>query len=290
MNTMDILLLEEVGSKAQEWKDLVNSSPQYQSRIFSTLGMESGELENPIRVIVETVVKDSIPLICVYTFVDSRMCNGDKGPDVSWMGSVSLSGETTSPLFDFTLKRLIPVCKKFEYTGALSVEVECSKEKIIVASMHVGFRVESIFSLLEMVNYTPESFISQASSGRIESVKFKSSLGISVPVFVLPFPILECTCREYVRPTLEFVSPQNSRHFFAEQVVEGDGRPLGTAGRLGVFTARGDVVGSFSALRDARRRVYRTLNNIGNKDLIYRDDVGYNYEHSFSQLQSWGLI
>jgi phosphoribosylamine-glycine ligase len=77
----------------------------------------------------------------------------------------------------------------------------------------------------------------------------------------------------------------NLKHIWFEDVYFKDGYSCArSSGALGFVTARGVQV------REARRRAYRTVRDLGIPYPLYRTDVGSRASWEYPLLEEWGWI
>jgi hypothetical protein len=103
----------------------------------------------------------------------------------------------------------------------------------------------------------------------------ENDIAISISLSVPPYPYSS----EFLYKTEEFFNPPgaaNSHMYYFKE----------TKGFIGYITARGD------SINEARRRVYRTINNSidQNPNIQFRSDIGYTYDEQVKKLKAWGWL
>ncbi len=224
-----------------------------------------------------------------HSIIDRHLMEGNKGPMVRSMGSVLWLSERDK-LFDVTIGKLIPFLKKVEYVGPFGITARVTENKIHVIEINATFGYNTIFVLLEMYKGKVSTLISQLADRKLEKMEFKSKLGIGVDLSILPFPM--GNDGRFAGISIEGLNKFNLKHFWGYDIYSEKGKhtSAGLGGRIGTFTARGDDIEGFSPLRDARRRVYRTINNVKIPDVMYRLDIGNTVETNKQQLVQWGWL
>lgn len=224
-----------------------------------------------------------------YIMFDRHLMEGAKGPIVSSMGSVVWNGDSKSKLFELGIGKLIPFLKKVKYIGPISLTTLLTKDNLYAQAITPTFLYNSIFVLLEMYKGKVGKLLTDIANNKLEIGKFKSNIGIGVDLSVLPFPLQVPIDMITI---IEGLNRYNLKHFWGYDItsIRGKYQTMERGGRIGTFTARGDEVKGFSALRDAKRRVYRTINNIKIDGLMYRRDIGESVESNKLKLVQNGWL
>jgi phosphoribosylamine-glycine ligase len=247
--------------------------------------------------IVKETIKDSLPLTIeawfngidvtnvFYSIRNNTLMEHDKGPDVCCMGSILWMGSDKSKVYGQTIKKLLPFLRKIRYVGPLSLSLKINEDKVYVDGIHASMEYDHSFILFELMNNKLETFISNLAYGKLDEIRLKSSFGIAIDLCVLPFPF------ESIRNVLGEVSidgldDNGMKHFWGYDIIEEEGtyHTDNRGGRIGVITARGNDVDTFSAYREARRRAFRTINNLKIDGLMYRGDIGHSFESTKTKL------
>ena len=113
------------------------------------------------------------------------------------------------------------------------------------------------------------------------TMDFMSAVRLSVP----PWPHAKPEEDTKGKPILG-LNDQNMKHIYLTDAYKQGGRYFWAAGDGVVLkaTARGVSV------REATRRVYRTLSNINVLDKQYRLDIGARVESDLGKLKEWGWL
>lgn len=255
-----------------------------------------------ISVQAEPVIKDSISIttelwfngteitnVC-YIMFDKHLMEGNKGPMVSCMGSVYWEGNEKNKIFKDGVGRLLPFLKRVNYVGPIALTTLVTKDKYYASDITATLSYNSTFVMLEMYRGKTGSFLIKLANNKLEKLEFKSKIGIGVDLSVMPFPSAPSP-HDNIYP-IEGLNKFNLKHFWGYDItgIRGKYQTTRKGGRIGTITARGDDIAGFSPLRDARRRVYRTINNITIPGLMYRLDIGSRVEADKQKLIQWGWL
>jgi hypothetical protein len=200
-----------------------------------------------------------------YHFMDR-----DKGQVTEGMGSlvVYLQGEskltqTLLPFEEFLVKA--------KYQGPFTVTLQVKGELWNIQQVDSHFIPEDVLAGAELLKGSLFEFLFDLLEQGKEG-KAWTGLGISVKVTVPPWPYLG----EIIKAGYVDVPEPARKHFsVADQWL----------GVLGVATSRGEDV------REARRRVYRTISNsVRDPRVQYREDIGVGADKDLETLRSWGWL
>jgi len=223
-----------------------------------------------------------------HTFEEKKFMEGDKGGNTGCMGSVVWVCDRDK-LFESTLGKLEPFLRRVGYVGPL--DINC-----IVADKPYGLEFTARFGY-NAIQVLLEGFLPGEDLGyvlwrfatrNLDTLPIGSDWLVAVRLSIPPWPwvdeprILKELC--YGVPVLypEDASP----HIWWDDVFR-EGRSVKCAGGDGVIcsvSARG------RSLREALRRVYRTIGNIRVPNLQYRSDIGKRVPEDFDTLVSGGWV
>ena len=270
--------------KNKEWCNRVNNDSKFNKKIIETMGLSHSELKlhSGLEVRVEAWCNGRDIISINYSFLEKYLMDNNRGPRVGSMGSVVWIGDVMSNLYLKSLHKVLPLLKKIQYTGPISLDCVIEKDKLQVTWIIAGFSYSSIFVLLEMYKGRIGNLIKNITLQNQDKMEFKSKLGIGLDLVVLP---------EYGDVEVQGLNKFNLKHFWGFNITKrGDKYYTCGGGRIGTITARGDDIAGFSPLRDAKRRVMRTLSNLSIEGLIYRTDIGSRYESDYNTLKSNGWL
>lgn len=170
--------------------------------------------------------------------------------------------------FMLILKKLEPALKKSDYRGVLRLEMNGDK------ACHVTNKLV-IPTLFEMLDTPLSKLISMTVNGSLRYVKCnreKGNLAVKISIPPHPYcPKLFWHMPEFVlkdRALYEYSEPQ-LKHLWPMNVYRANGNMVsnGNSGDLGYVTSRGITV------KESRRRIYRTIDNLKIEHLQYRTDI-----------------
>lgn len=218
-----------------------------------------------------------------HTFEEKRFLEGDLGPNTGCMGNVVMSAGD-SRLVKETLVRLTPYLRKAGIVGPIDINCMVNETGAYALELTCRFGYDAIEALTEGLKEPLSDVLFETATGTKKSMKLTTDFMIAVRLSVPPWPSLDSN-QDSGAPILG-LTEENLKHVFLTDVYIENG-VYKTAGGDGVIlkaTARGIHV------HEARRRVYRTLDNIEVQDKQYRLDIGKRVDSDLSQLRSWGYL
>ena len=257
------------------WACSINRSSDYASTVLKTLGIKNEVVDDGIPITIEAWFNGKTLQGVNYSMTDYELMEGSKGPVTSGMGSVVWEGNESNRLFQATLGKLLGALEKVGYKGVIHMSVLAGNRQLRVQSVHAGINWNTFPVLAELYHGRINDLLYGIASGVDKPMKYKSTIGVGVVLkMYMPRPPVK----------IEGLNKHNLKHFWMD-----DPEAL-TTGRLGVVTARGDEVHGFSALRDAKRRVMRTIYNLTIPEVMFRQDIGNKIEKKRAQLKTWEWI
>lgn len=284
---------DDLKIKSCEFSTNLESSLEYRVKIIKTAKIPILDTISPtqINITVELFFNGKDVVNVHYILMERYLMEGNRGPFVRCMGSVLWPGDLNSKLFKQSLGKLLPFLSKVSYIGPISVNVVLDKASLAITEITPTFGFDHTFALFEIMSTKLETLLWQLANSKLDEIKYKASTGIAVDICVSPFPIE--LLRGMKEPfIIEGLDLNNLKHFWGYDIelTEGKYRTSFKGGRIGTITARGDDKDTFTACREARRRVYRTINNLKVEGLMYRGDIGTRLEKDREQLKQWGWL
>jgi phosphoribosylamine--glycine ligase len=226
-----------------------------------------------------------------HTMEEKPFLEGGRGPKAGCMGSVVWIGSENSRLFKEGVGRLIPALKKLDYRGPLDLNTIVSKDKLYGLEFTARFGYDALFVLLEMTKGKINDLFYGIATGVTSKLEFRSKWGIGIDLCVPPYP-LACEPDLYKGVLIQGIVSENAKHLWLYDVHKVGDRYLcaGCGGDVGAVTARGDEVDGYFPVRDAKRRVLRTISNLIVPDVMWRRDIGDRVSSEYDQLKSWGWL
>jgi phosphoribosylamine-glycine ligase len=218
--------------------------------------------------------------------------DNDKGPETSGMGCVSWILCDGSKLFKEGLGKIIPTLKKINYHGLMSFRCIINDNKLYGIDFSAGLDNDSIFTILEMSKDRVSDVIYSIAYGSRKNLQFRSEFGISVTFCLLSLPIGICGVEPCVNSPVDGIDSNNIKHIWLYDIYRKEGKYLcaGNNGLLGYVTARGDRIGEWSPIREAKRRAMRTIYNLNITDAVFRDDIGDRVSEDYKTLRKAGWL
>lgn len=226
-----------------------------------------------------------------HTMEEKSLMEGGKGPKAGCMGSVVCIGSLTSKLCIEGIGRMLPALKKLGYRGPIDLNTIVTKDKLYGLEFTARFGYDALFILLEMYKGRVNDFLYSIATGVAKTLQFKSQWGVGIDFVVPPYP-LDIEPDLYKGVLMQGLNKHNLRHiWFYDVYKKGEAYFCsGNGGDLGTATARGDSIENYHPVRDAKRRVMRTISNLIIPDLMYRNDIGNRVFAEHKQLVDWGWL
>lgn len=218
-----------------------------------------------------------------HTLEKKRFMEGDKGPNTGCMGNVVWVTEGDK-LVSAALKPLTPLLRRVGYVGPIDVNCIVAEDGPYFLEWTARFGYDAFWALAELVRMPLFDFLWGIAVGTLKQVPMHQEYAIAVRLSIPPWPH-----KEEVLGGLQYLDiPEEAmRHVWLSDVALKDGRfvTAGVDGVLGAVSARG------TDIREARRRVYRTVKNIvGHPDVQYRADIGEGCDEQIARLKEQGWL
>lgn len=222
-----------------------------------------------IKLRVNLLVKNKKVQSITYVIYYEKLMEGDIGPFAS-MGSVLWKGKIGDRLFTQGLNQLGFVFDKIETSTLLSLNLDIKENEFSV----IGFKADVSIAFMELYKGDYNTLHLD------DHVELRDEWAMAVTIAVLPFP-LRISYEHEVQ--VIGVNKYNLKHLAMYNMKFTNNKYHGR-GHLADVTARGD------SLREAKRRVYRTIENLKIPGLMYRRDIGTDVASTHNKLCKWGWI
>lgn len=224
-----------------------------------------------------------------HTFEEKRFLDGGLGPNTGCMGNVVLACDGCR-LCRTTVEKLKPFLTSIGWRGPVDVNCIVNDRAALALEATARFGYDALEALLEGVRLPVGSFLGEMAAGSMKEFDMAREPLIAVRLAVPPYPLEdEGIEAEYGEPILG-INQNNINHLWLCNVyVEDD--LIRTAGGDGLTlkaTARGGAGDLAEGVALARRRVYRTLDNIRVGSKMYRRDIGLRVADDMAKLRDWG--
>ena len=204
------------------------------------------------------------------------------GPKSGCMGDVVWNGSTNSRLYQEGIGKMIATLKKISYKGPIDLNTIITKDRLYGLEFCPRFGYNALFSFLMIYRGKINDLLYSIATGVAKNLPINKGWGLSVTFALPPFPLdIE---PDYSKDILiQGVNEQNKKYIWFYDVYKKgkDYACSGNGGDLGAVTAYGDTI------REAKRRAYRTLNNLVIPDVIYREDIGNRVSNDIATLKQW---
>ena len=226
-----------------------------------------------------------------HTFEKKRFMEGDKGPNTGCMGNLVWICNKDK-LVQYLLLPLEDFLKKAGYIGPLDANCIVTPEEVYFLEWTARLGYDAIQALGELLDLSWFDFLYGISTGTLSKPKFHPYYSLAVRLSMPPYPNETASASHLQGLRVLDIPPQAKKHVWLSDVQYNGKTPAlaGVDGVVGCVTAYGE--GEFPiALREARRRVYRTIDNIAiNPDLQFRQDIGSGWESDYTNLKTWGWV
>lgn len=222
-----------------------------------------------------------------HTFEEKKFLEGNLGPNTGCMGNVVVSRKSNK-LTKATVERLKPILVRMGWRGPVDVNCIVNKNGAFALEATARFGYDAIEAFLEGLQLGAGEFLRSVATGEAKELAFTPDSVIAVRLSVPPYPCEDDGLKvEWGEPILG-INENNINHLWLCNVfIDQKDQLFKTSGADGltlVATARGADVAM------ARRRVYRTLDNIRVGSKMYRRDIGLRAEKDIQQLTEWGWL
>jgi hypothetical protein len=220
-----------------------------------------------------------------HTFKKRRFMEGDKGYKTTCMGNVVFLTEMDK-LTQVAIEPLKPLLRKVNYIGPISTNCIISSEGAYFLNFIAGFSYNTLEALLELVKGSTFDFLYRVASASKIPVNWRmQEVAIAVRLSLPPWPYKNTEEANSLRGVKVLDIPESAQHhiWLSDVMLQGVPVMAGVSGLIGCATAYG------ASLREAKRRVYRTVDNVViHRDIQYRRDIGEDIERQVKLLTEWG--
>jgi len=198
-----------------------------------------------------------------------RLMEGGKGPKVGCAGLITWCVKPEEcELIKRLMEPLTPLLREAQYLGPVQVHCEVGEDSHLYPVLRCNFNYDHIYTWCELIKGPLFDFLWDLNLEVQAPMLVREDYALSVRLSAPPFPYQEPEMK--VLKGLKIPEPAQ-KHFFH--------------GRLSCVTARG------SSVHEARRRVYRTIDNtVKEPEVQYRKDIGAGAEGKIEKLKTWGWL
>lgn len=247
--------------------DKLESDPLYSEKALKMCGLNTRE-ESGIPVSIDGWFNGKEFISIIYG-VDDIISSGSKEDD----------------LFKDGLARLIPVLKKACYHGPVTLKVTLSKDAISFKDLRAQFSANTLLVLKEGLKGKVGDVLFTMAKGHNRYFILKPGWFTLVQVSINPNPLFNENF--YYNINTIGLTDDIIKHVWLygfSKKFHDSYTYTGKGGRIAVVTARGDTI------REARRRVYRTLYNLRIPDILFLQKVGQKASAWYANIKQWGYV
>lgn len=220
-----------------------------------------------------------------HTFEEKRLMNEGLGPNTGCMGNVVVAARKVNKLAGATVLKLEPFLKQTTYRGPIDVNAIVTADKVYALEITARFGYDALEALMEGLQEPVTDLIFETAIGVKKEMRITSGYMIAVRLSVPPWPHDEPALEDAGQPLLG-LNEHNLKHVYLTDVYKEGEKYFYAAGDGAVLKATADGV----SVREARRRVYRTLAGLEISGKQYRTDIGQRVEGDMEKLKAWGWL
>lgn len=201
------------------------------------------------------------------------------------LDDIVFPGELNDTIFKQGISKLVPALKRSGYHGPMSLTAMIGKSSIYYKDLRARFAPASMLIMREGLKGRVSNVLQAMATEQNRAFMVKLGWFTSIQVSLNPNPLFG----SYVNYELPMNGMMDSfaKHVWLYGVSKNGGNRYtytGKGGRIAVVTARGDTI------REARRRVYRTVHNIKMDGMLFLPEVGKKAESLYGMIKQGGWI
>lgn len=233
---------------------------------------------------VDAFVCNGKVLTIFYTLSYKHLMNDDIGPTTFGMGTLCILGKPSDRLYRETISKLQATLTKLEFSGQISIGSIVTKNAIFGYDINPSLNYFTFPCFAELFSTKISDLFLGLSLGNLKTIRVKNEWAFSASVVLSPYPA-EASMRYPENTSIKGLNVQNMKHiWFYDVERNGTYRCAATSGFLCIVSARG------ATIKEARRRVYRTIDNLTIENAMYRTDVGFKAVNGYNTLKRWNWI
>lgn len=229
-----------------------------------------------------------------HTFEEKRFLAGGLGVNTGCMGNIVISAGAGNRLTAATVARLDSLLTHCDYRGPFDVNCIVTAEAAyaLEATSRMGY--DAVEALIEGLDEPIGDLLYDIARGGRSDMRLGDDTMIAVRLSIPPWPVQKPQSNSAGEPVTG-IDESTLPHLFLTDLYKKDDDYF-TAGGDGVLlkaTAVGRARKNGTIMDytyEARRRVYRTLENISVSGKQYRVDIGERANKEIAQLKEWGWL
>lgn len=220
-----------------------------------------------------------------HTFEEKRFLAGDLGPNTGCMGNVVIAARRRNKLVKETVAKLEPFLKRTSYRGPIDINCIVNEQGAFALEATARFGYDAIEALMEGLSESVADVLFEVALGVKKEFALTEEYMIASRLSVPPWPHADEDGKNKGLPILG-INDKNLKHiYFSDAYREGNSYYYAASdGVVLKATARG------ASVREAQRRVIRTLDNIKVLDKQYRRDIGDRVDRGMAALKDWRYL
>jgi len=219
-------------------------------------------------------------------FEHKKMFPGDIGPNTGEMGTSAFWCDSNT-LFKETLEKMKPALAASGYVGYIDLNCIANVKGIYPLEFTSRFGYPTISLQIEGVSSGWGDFFYALAKGEPFELKTRKGFQICVVVAVPPFPFTDqAAFKKYSEEAVVLFKKQSldGVHLGDVKLVEGDWVLAGQSGYALILT------GSGATMEEAKKQVYRRVENIMIPNMFYRTDISDRWARDSDLLHNWGYL
>lgn len=246
------------------------------------IGIKTKKGVTGVQIITEMWFDGKEPVLFIHSLPNQRWLTGNLGIEMSSQSNCLWIKKEEGFLFD-NMKRLVPILTKAEYVGPVSIDctVNAKDKKPYFNNWRFGFRYDSIFCLLSLLNKSITKFMTE------DFFVINDGFSCSERLTIAPYPYTNGEMLSLLARNVRLnIEPNDMNGFWAQDIKnENDEiRCAGNDGIIGIMTyVDKKIIGGFGEIYTAIKKL-----NI-ESPLQFRIDGGKESNKKFKKLTDWNM-
>ena len=223
---------------------------------------------------------NGIPLVIDAWFNGKRFINL-----LYTLDDVVFPGTMDDLIYKQGISRLAPAFSKADYQGPITLVADVTKDTVSYSTLRARFSPSTLLIFQEGLKGRVSNVLQAIATGQNRMFMLKPGWFTSVQISINSGPLFNGDhFYEIEAPKLPDEITKHLWMYGFTKKAQDHYLYKGQGGRIAVATARGDTI------REARRRVYRTIFNLNIPDILFLQKVGQKATGWYGQIKQWGVI
>lgn len=264
------------------WSTLLETDPNYQKQIITSLGWSSAPLYGT-HFYISSWFNGASFIASYGSIVYRRFMSGGAGPDLTCTGMLGNFKDLPTRTYQTFLKPLERVLKKVNHRGCIHIHAVVNQDKFSVKDINASLIHPLALLLFENTNVTVSDILLRLVDEVSKPVYIIDPWACGMQLSVSPYPHGVLKEDHFIQ--MDGVVKDNLKHLWLANVSKKKEQYFAhDRGRIGFITARGcDPM-------ECTKRMYRTLNNLKIPDVQFRNDIGKETETLIKSLRQPGWL